>query len=77
MLTAYRYDAAAQTLDIQFPKAKPGEFYRYYNVPKETFDAFTAAESKGRYFIENIKKGDFTFEKLKEVLGETEAEVQA
>lgn len=74
MLTAYRYDAVTQTLDVQFPKAKPGEFYRYYNVPKETFDAFKAAESKGKYFIANIRKGDFEFEKMKEVLGETEVQ---
>lgn len=74
-ITAYRYDAATKQLDIQFPKAKPGEFYRYYNVPKETFDAFTAAESKGKYFTANIKKSEFKYEKLTEKIdGETEVQ---
>lgn len=74
MLTGYRYDAATQQLDITFPKGKPGEYYRYFGVPKETFDAFRDADSKGKYFLAHIRKGDFKFERLTEATAETEVQ---
>jgi hypothetical protein len=41
-----------------------GTVYRYDEVPQETYDALMAAESKGKYFGEHVKKAGFTFKKI-------------
>lgn len=51
-ITAAGYDEASQTLSVQF---KSGAVYQYKDVPRETFDAFMAAESKGRFFQESVR----------------------
>lgn len=63
-ITAYRYDATTKQLDITFTKARPGEFYRYHEVPETTFKAFEAAPSKGQAHGVLIKKGGFKFDKI-------------
>lgn len=65
-LHAYGYDPETNTLEIQFKsKSGPGSRYRYANVDREMFNAFEAAESKGRFFGEHIKpyKDKFPFER--------------
>lgn len=52
------YDDASKTLSVQFCRG-PGHIYHYPAVERETFDAFMAAESKGRFFREHIKPLDF------------------
>ena len=59
LLSAIGYDAITQTLEIEFPrKGQPvgsGSVYQYFGVPAEVHTAFMAAESKGKYFLANIK----------------------
>ena len=68
---AHGYDPTTQTLALQFKrKGEHGEriggsIYHYSNVPADVYQAFVAAESKGRYFGANIKgNADFTYRKI-------------
>jgi hypothetical protein len=51
-LRAARYDAAAQTLDIEFHS---GSVYRYYGVPASVYQGLLAASSHGSYHHAHIK----------------------
>ena len=55
------YDEATQVLTLVM--GDKNEKYAYKSVPKDIYDGLMAAESKGKYFLENIK-GKFEFEKL-------------
>ena len=46
------YDAPTRTLFVRFTS---GEWYGYADVPSSEYAAFEAAESKGRYFQDNIR----------------------
>jgi hypothetical protein len=46
------YDAKRLILFVRFAL---GEWYRYFDVPAVVCEAFLAAESKGRFFHENIR----------------------
>jgi hypothetical protein len=46
-ITALAYDARACRLGIEFQQKR--KVYFYYDVPPSEFEAFLAAESKGRY----------------------------
>ncbi len=46
------YDEKLRILTISF---KNGRSYNYYNVPEEIWKSFKDADSKGRFFISNIK----------------------
>lgn len=63
-ITAFGYDAATQTLAVQFPGrgATPGSTYHYSGVPSEVFTAMQAAESKGKFFG-TVIRGRFEYEK--------------
>jgi hypothetical protein len=54
------YDNDSETLVVEF---NHGGKYAYDGVPAEEFDALKVAESKGKYFIANIK-GKYTFRKV-------------
>jgi len=56
-IAAIGHDAATNTLAIQFPGRgeKPGSVYHYANFTPKDFAAFQAAESKGSYFIHQVK----------------------
>jgi hypothetical protein len=54
------YDPAARTLAIQFVNSS--DVYLYRDVPPAVYDGFLAAESKGGYFVANIK-GKFATDK--------------
>ena len=47
------YDEDTRTLIVAFIS---GATYTYDNVPPEAFDAFMAADSKGRHFMRHIRK---------------------
>jgi len=47
-----RYDHDARALDVTFTS---GRTYRYLNVPLEVYVAFIDAESKGKFFNDNIE----------------------
>jgi KTSC domain len=46
------YDAAEQVLEIEFTS---GAVYQYVDVPAAIFDRLMQAESKGRYFNDEIR----------------------
>ena len=56
-ITSVEYDDDARELDITFTSGKK---YRYFNVPLEIYAEFLDAESKGKFFNDNIK-GAFAF----------------
>lgn len=50
------YDAENQRLFIRFKgHGRPGSLYSYENFTQAQYDAFVAAESKGRWFGQNLK----------------------
>ena len=53
------YDAASQTLEIEFHATG---VYRYFSVPTEVFETIRTTPSPGKYFLQNIK-GKFAWEK--------------
>lgn len=57
------YDAANQRLHVYFPKLDKDKkvvgvasHYSYANFPPEKFEEMMAAESKGSFFIQKVKK---------------------
>lgn len=61
MFLSAAYDASKQTLYLRFRKS--GDVYRYFDLPAESHQAFLAAESKGRFFLDHIRL-DFRYERL-------------
>lgn len=57
-INAIGYDAATQTLAVQFKnwKGDVGSTYHYSNFTASDWEAFKAAESKGSHFGKFIKK---------------------
>ena len=53
------YDAATQTLEIEFHATG---VYRYFSVPPEVFETIRTAPSPGKFFLQHIK-GKFAWEK--------------
>lgn len=51
-LKSVGYDPSLQMLEIEF---QDGSVYRYFGVPEEEHRGLLEAESKGRYFIYNIR----------------------
>ena len=54
------YDAASQTLEIEFHATG---VYRYFSVPATVFETFLTTPSPGKYFLQNVK-GKFAWEKV-------------
>jgi hypothetical protein len=54
------YDAATQTLVVKLVNGS--DVYTYQAVPQAIYDGLLAAESKGSYFVQNIK-GHFKTDK--------------
>ncbi len=52
VIHAIGYDADIQLLEIIF---NDGRIYQYRGVPAAVFEGLKQAESKGRYFQENIR----------------------
>ena len=46
------YDATRAVLFVRFSH---GDWYSYFEVPAEVYEAFVAAESHGRFFHERIR----------------------
>ena len=53
------YDAATQTLEIEFHATG---LYRYFSVPPDVFETIRSTPSPGKFFLQNIK-GKFAWEK--------------
>ena len=54
------YEAANSTLEVIFHN---GGTYQYFDVPQNIWEAFKAAESKGKFLAESIK-GQFRYAKV-------------
>lgn len=52
-IAKFAYDLTAKSLVIFF---KSGGVYEYPSVPREIFDGFRAASSKGQYFHSSIRQ---------------------
>lgn len=61
MFSSAAYDASKQTLYLRFRKT--GDVYRYFDFPAASHQAFLAAESKGRFFLNHIRH-DFRYERM-------------
>ena len=51
-IARYKYDSKTHVLTVEF---KNGGTYNYYDVPQQVCDQMTAAPSKGRFLVQNIK----------------------
>jgi lysyl-tRNA synthetase class 2 len=60
VFTAVAYDAAGQSLYLRFSS---GDVYRYFKVPAELYRALLDADSKGRFFLAQIRDR-FRFRRL-------------
>ena len=56
------YDPGTATLFVVFVD---GDLYAYFEAPPQVFDAFLAAESKGRFFADEIR-GRYAFHKVEQ-----------
>ncbi len=52
MIHAIGYDKEKRLLEIIFVR---GGIYQYANVPPEVYEGLLKAESKGQYFLANIR----------------------
>lgn len=52
-LAAFGYDALRRTLEVEFAN---GSVYEYQDVPRELADGLAAADSKGAFFVENVRR---------------------
>lgn len=62
VILGMRYDAAAKTLEIVYRGGRGT--YRYFDVPKEEWEAFRASASKGEYLNDVFKTREYRYEKL-------------
>jgi hypothetical protein len=60
LLTSSAYDDGKHILYLRF---RSGEVYRYFGFPEERYREFLDAESRGRYFLSNIRNR-FRYERL-------------
>ena len=60
VFTSAAYRAGARQLYLRFHE---GNIYRYFECPRSVYRALLAAESKGRYFAQNIRNR-FCFERI-------------
>jgi len=60
-IAGFGYTPATQQLTIKFKHG--GSVYDYQNVPQAVFDGLNAAESKGRYFGQNIRHAPYPYKR--------------
>ncbi|MBV8828302.1 MAG: KTSC domain-containing protein [Acidobacteriaceae bacterium] len=60
MFLSVAYDADKRTLYLRF---RSGDVYRYFHFSPDEYQHFLRAESKGRYFLSNIRNC-FRYERL-------------
>lgn len=59
------YDPGRQIMEVEFIRSG---VYSYYNVPATLFAAFMSAESKGRFFNQNVRNNPaFPYEKGEDI----------
>jgi hypothetical protein len=60
MLSSVAYDAENHILYLRF---RSGDVYRYFDFPDEAHQQFLLAESKGQFFLTNIRNC-FRYERM-------------
>ena len=60
LLTSSAYDDGKHILYLRF---RSGGVYRYFGFPEEQYREFLDAESRGRYFLSNIRNR-FRYERM-------------
>lgn len=60
LLAGAAYDAEKQTLYLRF---RSDEVYRYFGFPAGKYQALLDAESRGRYFLSQIRN-QFRYERI-------------
>ena len=60
MFTSAAYDEEKRTLYLRF---RSGDVYRYFEFFNDAYQQFLSAESKGRYFLSNIRNC-FRYERM-------------
>ena len=60
MLASVAYDSEKQILYLRF---RTGDVYRYFEFSGEDYRVFLNAESRGKYFLANIRD-QFRYERL-------------
>lgn len=60
-LASVGYDASSRILEIEFSS---GSLYEYSGVPSGVYQGLVAAESKGVYFNEIVKKGGYPYTRI-------------
>ena len=60
MLASVAYDPEKQILYLRF---RTGDVYRYFDLPAEDYRKFLNAESRGKYFLANIRD-QFRYERM-------------
>ena len=61
-LKAVGYDHETKTLEIEFLN---GGLYQYSGVPLSVYQGLKSASSHGQYFDSHIKKGGYSYRKLR------------
>lgn len=61
-LKSVGYDAVNRVLEIEF---HDGGIYQYFNVPESKYEGLMKAESHGKYFDANIKKGGYQYKQIR------------
>jgi hypothetical protein len=60
LLTSATFDTENSILYLRF---RSGDVYRYFDFPAEQYQQFLNADSRGRYFLANIRN-QFRYERL-------------
>ena len=60
LLAASAFDEGKRILYLRF---RSGEVYRYFEFPEDQYRELLEAESRGRYFLSNIRN-QFRYERL-------------
>jgi hypothetical protein len=61
LFTSVAYRSDVRQLYLRF---RDGDIYRYFDFPVQVYEAFLAAESKGRYFGRHIRNA-FRYEQVR------------
>jgi hypothetical protein len=61
-LRSVAYDERERVLEVKFVH---GSVYRYLDVPGSVYEGLLAAESRGVYFDEHVKRAGYKYERVR------------
>lgn len=64
LIASIGYDPDKEQLEIEF--RKNGNVYRYSGFGAVAWKDFTEATSKGRFFLQFVKPGNYTYQRIEE-----------